>query len=271
MNIGLIGLGIVGGATAKGFEKAHKLFLYDKFKDCGSSPKEIAQNAEVIFLCVPTPMLKSGKINLSAVYDSVQALDEYLPPEGDNTIIVIRSTAVSGSTDKLAQTFPRRKFAVNPEFLTAANADEDFLKNERAIIGAEDDSVFEKVKQIYVEAGFKCPIVRTTFKEAEFLKYFSNAFLATKVSFANEMYEIARALGVDYNKVKDLLLMDSRIGKSHFQVPGPDGDFGWGQKCFPKDVSALIYLAREHYVRPYLLEEAWRTNLKYRKNRDWEA
>jgi len=270
VNVGIVGYGIVGGATAKGFEKAHKLFLYDKFKDCGSSPKEITQNAEVIFLCVPTPMLKSGKIDLSAVYESVESLEEYLAPD-DKTIIVIRSTAVSGSADKLAETFPRRRFAVNPEFLKEKTAEEDFLKNERVIIGVKEDAVFEKVRRVYFEAGFKCPIVRTTFKEAEFLKYFSNAFLATKVSFANEMYEIARALGVDYNKVKDLLLMDSRIGKSHFQVPGPDGDFGWGQKCFPKDVSALIYLAREHYVRPYLLEEAWRTNLKYRKNRDWEA
>ncbi len=269
MNIGIFGVGIVGGATAKGFEKSHKLFLYDKYRDCGSSPKEIAQNIEVVFICVPTPMMKSGKIDLSAVYESVETLSEYLSPE-DNTIIVIRSTAVSGSTDKLAQAFRQRNFAVNPEFLKEVSAEEDFLKNERVVIGVKDDAVFEKVKKVYVEAGFECPIIKTSFKEAEFLKYFSNSFLATKVSFANEMYKIAQALGIDYNKAKDLLLMDSRIGKSHLDVPGSDGDFGFGGKCFPKELNALIYLAREYHIRPYLLEEAWRTNLRYRKNKDWE-
>lgn len=266
-SIGIIGTGIVGGATAKGFEKAHKLYLYDKFKDCDSSPKEIAQNAEVVFICVPTPMLPSGKINLSAVYDSVQTLDEYLSPD-DKTVIVIRSTAVSGSTDKLAKAFPRRKFAVNPEFLKEVSADEDFLKNERVIIGVNDDMAFEKVKQVYVKAGFECPIIKTTFKTAEMAKYTSNCFLAAKTSFANEIYEICQAVGVDYNEVVKLVLYDSRIGKSHWQVPGPDGDFGWGGKCFPKDVNALIYLAREYHVRPYFLEEVWRANLKYRKSKD---
>ena len=269
MKVGLIGVGAVGVATTKGFEKAHELFLYDKFKKGYLTLKEVANNSEAIFISVPTPMTKSGRIDLSAVYESVEALEEYLAPD-DETVIIVKSTAVSGSTDKLTQRFPRRKFAVNPEFLREVSAEEDFLKNERVIIGVKEDRVFEKVKRIYTEAGFKCPIIKTSFRIAEMVKYVSNCFLATKTSFANEIYEICQVLDVDYNEVVRLLLYDSRIGKSHWQVPGPDGDRGWGGKCFPKDLNALIYLAREHHVRPYLLEEAWRTNLRYRKNKDWE-
>ncbi len=88
MNVGIVGsAGIVGTATARGFEKKHKLFLYDKFKESNSSPKEIAQNTQVVFICVPTPMLKSGKIDLSAVYESVKVLNEYLSPEDDTVIV----------------------------------------------------------------------------------------------------------------------------------------------------------------------------------------
>jgi UDPglucose 6-dehydrogenase len=269
MNVGILGAGIVGLATAKGFEKAHKLFIYDKYKEGFLSLKEVAQNSEVIFLTVPTPMKKSGEIDLSAIYQSVEELNEYIFPESD-TIIVIRSTAVSGSTDKLAEAYPRLNFAVNPEFLREVSSEEDFIKSERIIIGVNKDWIFEKVKKVYIEAGFTCPIIKTNFKTAAFVKYVSNCFLATKCSFANEMYEICSVLGIDYNEVIKLLVYDHRIGTSHWQVPGPDGDFGWGGKCFPKDLNALMYLAREHHVRPYLLEEVWRTNLKYRKNKDWE-
>lgn len=271
MRVGFLGMGIVGTATALAFEKVHQLFSYDKYKEGYLTLKEVANNAEVIFLCLPTPMRPSGEIDLTSIYESVGNLNELLGPK-DETVMVIRSTAVSGSTNWLGKMFPRRKFAVNPEFLTEKNAEADFLKSERIVIGAEEDAVFEKVKQVYVEAGFHCPIIKTTFKEAEFLKYLSNSFLATKVSFANEMYEIAQTLDIDYDRVKELLLLDSRIGKSHLNVPGPDGldPRGFGGRCLPKDLNALIYLAREHHVRPYLLEEVWRTNLKYRKNRDWE-
>ncbi len=230
MNVGMIGVGVVGMASADTFGKVHKLFLYDKYKDCGSTLKEVAQNSEVIFICVPTPMLKSGEIGLLAVYESVKSLNEHMSDE-DETVIVIRSTAVSGSTNKLAETFPSRNFAVNPEFLTEANPSKDFSNSERVIIGVEEDNVFEKVKKVYEDAGFKCPIVKTSFKVAEMAKYTSNCFLAAKASFANEIYDICQAIDVDYNEVVKLVLYDSRIGKSHWQVPGPDGDFGWGGKC----------------------------------------
>ena len=100
------------------------------------------------------------------------------------------------------------------------------------------------------------------------IKYAANALLFMQVMAANEVSQICKALGIDYNQVKDAILLDPRIGRN-IDVPGPDGDLGAGGKCFPKDVNALIYLARTFQRRPYLLEEAWRLNLDVRKNKDW--
>ena len=102
------------------------------------------------------------------------------------------------------------------------------------------------------------------------VKYFLNSFLATKVSFANEMYQICEALDIDYDKVTEYAKYDERIGKSHLNVPGPDGDFGYGGHCFPKDVQALKSLANELGISPLILEAVNSKNNDVRKNRDWE-
>lgn len=100
------------------------------------------------------------------------------------------------------------------------------------------------------------------------IKYSANVFLTGQVALANEIYQVCHSLGVDYDTVKEAILLDDRIG-TNIDVPGPDGDFGFGGKCFPKDLNALIYLARENMYRPYLLEEIWRLNERVRKNKDW--
>ena len=114
------------------------------------------------------------------------------------------------------------------------------------------------------------PIIKTGYKTAEMVKYFINNFLATKVSFANEMYEICRQLDIDYDKVTEYALYDSRIGRSHLKVPGPDGDFGYGGHCFPKDLDAMIFMAWQEKIIPLMLEATRKKNNKIRKNRDWE-
>lgn len=268
MNIGICGIGIVGSATKAGLERGHKIFAYDKYKEGYGTLKEIADNCDVIFITVPTPMKKSGAIDLSAIYESISILSEYASYDNPKQIIVIRSTAVSGTTDVLAERYSKFNFAFNPEFLTDRNATQDFLDSKRIIIGANSDKVFEILEKAYREAKFECPIVRTDIKTAEYIKYCSNIFLASQISTANELYEIAQLLGIDWQEIRNTLSYDDRIGK-FTQVPGPDLDRGWGGKCFPKDLNALIYLAREHGYRPDLLEEIWRTNLKFRKKIDW--
>jgi len=102
------------------------------------------------------------------------------------------------------------------------------------------------------------------------VKYVTNSFLATKVSFANEMYEICNKLDVDYDKIIEYATYDKRLGKSHWSVPGPDGDLGYGGHCFPKDVKALIEVANENDIFPLILIAADEKNEQIRKNKDWE-
>ena len=265
MKIGIIGAGIVGSATAFGLKsKLNEIIVYDKFKSGYQSIKDIV-SCDIVFICVPTPMKKSGEIDLSAINDSV----EQLVNNNYKNIVVIKSTAVSGTTDNLAKKYADLSFAFNPEFLTEKNSLLDFLDSDRIIVGANDDNVYKKIAQIYVDAGFKCPIFHTDIKTAEMIKYMSNAFLATKVIFANEIYQICKKLDIDYREVSKLVALDERIGKSHLMVPGEDNCFGFSGTCFPKDINALIYLARENGYKPNLLEEVWRTNLLVRKNHDW--
>ena len=270
MYIGILGVGCVGNATAKGLERGHIIWCYDKYKQGYGTLKELADNCDVIFVTVPTPMKKSGDIDLSAIYESVGVLNEIVPErDRDNkVIIVIRSTAVSGTTDSLAKKYPKFDFAFNPEFLTARNSVQDFLNSKRVVIGANSDRVFNALEKIYRDAQFTCPIIRMDIKTSEMVKYASNVMLMSQVIVANEIYEICKHLDIDYQEIVPILKQDDRIGKM-VDVPGYDNDRGAGGSCFPKDLNALIYLAREHGYRPDLLEEIWRTNLKFRKKIDW--
>ncbi|MBU0894628.1 MAG: hypothetical protein KKF48_03280 [Nanoarchaeota archaeon] len=273
MKIGFIGLGFVGGATKQVFEKNHETFTYDKYKEPYNSEehlKSVAENSEIIFLSLPTPMKPSGEIDYSAIYDSLDNLKktlEEIKRSPEEIIIVIRSTSVSGSSDKLAEQYPFR-FAVNPEFLTERNALEDMKKTDKVVIGTSSLEDYQKIYQAYHPVFPYARYVHVDRKTAEMIKYSANVFLTGQVTLANEIYQICQVLGVDYKTIKEVVLFDKRIG-THINVPGPDGDLGFGGKCFPKDINALIYLAREKMYRPYLLEEMWRLNERIRTKKDW--
>jgi len=273
MKIGIIGVGVVGGATAEVFKKFHNVYLYDKFKKEYNKEKnieELVQNSEVTFICVPTPMKESGEIDYSSIHNSLDILCEKFdtlnrPPK--DMLITIRSTAVSGTTDKLAERYPF-KFSFNPEFLREKHALEDMQHTDRIVIGVNDKKSKQKLLNTYKPIFPDAEYCITNIKTAEMIKYAANVMLTSQVAIANEIYQICNAVGVNYDKVKKTILHDNRIARN-IDVPGPDGDFGFGGKCFPKDLNSLIYLAREHMYRPYLLEEVWRLNERIRKNKDW--
>ncbi len=260
-------MGVVGGTTAKVLSKIHEIHLYDKFKEEYKDIQGLI-NSEVVFICVPTPMKKSGEIDYSSIYSSLDFLSELAIKNNKYPLIIIRSTAVSGTTDKLAEKYPKFRFVFNPEFLTEKDALKDMGDTSRIVIGANDEESKEKVLAVYKPIFPNAKYILVDRKTAEMIKYAANVFLASQVGIANEIYNICQVLGVDYNIVKESILLDNRIGKN-INVPGPDGDFGFGGKCFPKDLNALIYLAREYMYRPYLLEEVWRLNERVRKNKDW--
>lgn len=265
MKLGFIGMGFVGGTTAKVLGKVHEIFPYDKYKEPYTDPS-VLRNSEVVFLSVPTPMKSSGEIDYSPIHNSLETLV-------DNTfelkrpLVVVRSTAVSGTTDSLEKNYPFN-FVFNPEFLRERHALEDMENTDRIVIGSNRKEDYNKVEEIYKPIFPNAKYISVDRKTAEMIKYASNVMLAGQVALANEIYQICNGVGIEYNKVKDVLSIDERIAKN-IGVPGPDGDLGFGGKCFPKDLNALIYLARDKNYRPYLLEEIWRSNLGWRKNLDW--
>ncbi|MDP2672895.1 MAG: hypothetical protein Q8O84_03730, partial [Nanoarchaeota archaeon] len=225
----------------------------------------ILKKSEAVFISVPTPMKPSGEIDYSSIHNSLEILLENTSEP--RPLVVVRSTAVSGTTDKLEKDYPFN-FAFNPEFLREKHALEDMKNTDRIIIGANRKKDYTKVKQIYEPLFPKANYIFVDRKTAEMIKYASNVMLAGQVALANEIYQICKSSGIDYNKIKKTLLLDERIARN-IDVPGPDGEFGFGGKCFPKDLNALIYLSRDKNYRPYLLEEVWRLNEKVRTNKDW--
>ena len=153
--------------------------------------------------------------------------------------------------------------------MTEANSIEDFKNQNRIILGGPRPAT-TKVIRIFKKAFPRVNIIKTGSTIAEMVKYFTNCFLATQVSFANDMYDICGGLGIDYDKVLEYSLHDNRIGNTHLEVPGPDGDRGFGGHCFPKDLNALIKLAESIGLEPQILECVKSTNDNVRENRDWE-
>ena len=153
----------------------------------------------------------------------------------------------------------------NPEFLTERNAINDYKNQNRIILGGPRPAT-TTLRNIFSKKVFpEVHIIKTGSTHAEMIKYFTNAFLATKVIFANEIYDLCSKLELDYDKIIEYATLDPRIGNSHLTVPGPDGDFGFGGHCFPKDLSALIYLSEKENSLNNLLKSVKETNDKIRK------
>ena len=177
---------------------------------------------------------------------------------------------VPGSTQYFSEKFPKLNFVFNPEFLTEKNANYDFVNQSRIILGGKKE-LTSKVAQLYnLRFDNSIPIIETNFETAEMIKYMNNCFLATKVSFMNEMKMLADKSNVDWKVAVNGFALDKRVGSSHLDVPGHDGKLGFGGSCFPKDIQALIHYAKSLDVNVDTLIGVWKTNLKVRPEKDWE-
>ena len=259
-------MGVVGGITTKVLSKVHEIIPYDRYKEPHTNPEKLDQ-AEVVFITVSTPMNPDGSIDYSAIKNSLDTLEKITYYKPKKPLVVIRSTAVSGTTDDLEKKYDFN-FVFNPEFLTEKNALKDMMNTDRIIIGANREEDYKKLEEVYKPIFSDAKYIHVNRKTSEMIKYTANVMLTSQIGIANEIYQICKRLDIDYNVVKDVVLLDDRIGKN-ISVPGPDGDLGFGGKCFPKDLNALIHLARNNRYRPYLLEEVWRLNQRLRKNKDW--
>ena len=270
--IGIVGNGYVGGATALFKNDKVEVLIYDKDpRLCEPSSTTLVDlvDCDFVFVCVPTPMDKDGGCHTPIVESCVYELN--MAGIKDKNI-VIRSTVPVGLCESLGVNFM-------PEFLTEANWEKDFENNNAWVFGLYDINcastkskfteliAFAKtMRKIKHDDVFFC-----SNNEAELSKLVRNSFLATKVSFFNEIYDFCEKKNINYGTVSDLVGIDKRIGRSHTMVPGPDGERGFGGTCFPKDIASLKHQMTEIGMESYMLEAAEARNIQVdRKEQDWK-
>jgi UDPglucose 6-dehydrogenase len=225
------------------------------------SYEEAIPNSDFIFICVGTPMSDSGAAELKYVRMAAEGIGPHLHKY---TIIVNKSTVPIGTGDLVTEILSHyvdpASFAVvsNPEFLREGSAVTDVFSPDRIILGAIDRAAAEKVAELHAPLG--AAVIITDLRTAEMIKYASNAFLATRLSFINEMAHICERLGADVREVARGMGMDKRIGP-HFLNAG----VGYGGSCFPKDVRALAYMAEENGCHPQLLQAVMEINADARE------
>lgn len=251
MKIGIVGLGHVGTAMNELFPNA---VVYDKFKAIGN--KEEMSGCECIFVCVPTPMNDDGSCNTSAV-------DEVLE-WAEAEVIVIRSTVPVGYTDS-KQSSLNKTIVFQPEYYgeTVAHPFANLTSRTWITLGGTQDGINKAITAYKTVYNSDVLFTMVEAKVGELAKYMENAFLATKVIFCNEFYDIAKAMNIDYNQLREAWLCDPRIGRSHTFVY--EDNRGYAGSCLPKDVASIISQADSHDVNVDLLKSVQEKNKLYHK------
>lgn len=242
--IGIIGLGFVGSAMAKSFELLGvNLIGYDKFKNGGIGSFEEVCEAQIVFLCLPTPYDSvSHSYDKSAIYEICEALHKM----SYSGLVVIKSTIEIGTTKFLENSWPLA-YTHNPEFLTARTAFEDFHSQTHIVLGRGSlvtETQYSELVNFYSHYYPNAQISQCIAGESESMKLFCNCFYSVKIQFFNELYLLCGKLGIGYDQVKDLMLANNWINPMHTTVPGPDGQLSYGGLCFPKDTNALNELMK---------------------------
>jgi UDPglucose 6-dehydrogenase len=231
--------------------------------------RDVSSLSEIIFLSVPTPAkTKDGSIDLKILDSVLNDISNNL--NGNEPIVLIRSTVVPGTSRKFKNKYKRIKIVFNPEFLTERSAKLDFINQSRIVLGGSKKDTQVVAELFSKRFGSHLPIIQTDFETAELVKYMCNCFFATKVSFMNEMYRISNKINANWEDAVAGFHSDGRIGKSHLTVPGFDGKMGYGGSCFPKDVQAMIAFSKELGIVANTVQASWKTNLEVRPEKDWE-
>lgn len=236
--------------------KSHRLFFTTDYEAA-------LKDVEFAFIAVGTPSGVDGEADLQYVKDVVEKIADIV---GQSIIVVNKSTVPVGTGDWVSEIITKKRgerkldFSVvsNPEFLREGSAIIDFMNPDRVVLGSLNHTAAEKVARLY--APLRARILITDLRTAEMIKYASNAFLATRISFINEIANICDELGADVREVADGMGLDKRIGRSFL-----DAGLGWGGSCFPKDVKALAHMAVLHNTQPQLLQAVMDINRNQRR------
>jgi len=258
MKMAIIGHGFVGKAVDYGFSssKIEKFIIDPKY---GTKIEDLAyKDIDITFVCVPTPMKDDGDIDSSIVEDCVHYLKQNV-----SGYIVIKSTVTPVILDKFINCISATRIVYNPEFLMEKSANEDFVNPPMHIFGGSLEAT-HGVERVYNEYSLckPCPVYHMSAVEASLVKYGINTFLATKVAWFNQFYDMVERFGGNYGTVIRGITTDKRVGPSHTTVPGFDGKRGFGGACFPKDSAAFLKLSEHSFS---ILDEAIRVNNDLRK------
>lgn len=258
MKMAIIGHGFVGKAVDYGFSssKIEKFIIDPKY---GTKIEDLAdKNIDITFVCVPTPMKDDGDIDSSIVEECVDYLKQNV-----SGFIVIKSTVTPVILDAFINRISATRIVYNPEFLMEKSANEDFVNPFMHIFGGSIEAT-RNVENIYNEYSLckSCPVYHMSAVEASLVKYGINTFLATKVAWFNQFYDMVERFGGNYGTVIRGITTDKRVGPSHTTVPGFDGKRGFGGACFPKDSAAFLKLSEHSFS---ILDEAIRVNNDLRK------
>lgn len=276
MKISIIGAGTVGKATGVGLHKfGHEVIFYDiaqdKLKALEEEGYRITESLDAIrechihMICVPTPVF-NNKLDFKPFESVVKELAKIMNEKDRYQVVVIRSTILPLTTRKAIIPLLKRycplklgeQYGVchNPEFLREAHALEDFLNPPIIVIGTDDEEIANIMRQLYMP--FKASLLVTTLENAEAIKFFSNIYNTTKISFFNQMYIIAERLGLDHEVISQALIKSS-LGV-HIPEYYTKGGYPFGGKCLPKDLTAFITFLEEQGFNPKLFQEVAEIN-----------
>jgi len=266
--VGVIGCGFVGNAVAKGFEARLRVLRYDIDPDkCECSFEELCKQSTFAFVCVPTPTAHgTHKAELLYVAKVLQQLEDV----AYCGIVIVKSTMPPGSMESFLDHFTYLNLVYNPEFLSERTAVVDFKTAARVVLGGPEHETKE-VAELYTQyLRSDVQVIQTDYATAQLTKYACNCLYAVKIAMFNELRQLSDKLGCQWDDVMRGILFSRWVNPMHTRVPGPDGKFGFGGKCFPKDLLAMITCAYENGVPPRMMEAAWQKNLEVRPDRDWE-
>ncbi|MCV0373428.1 MAG: hypothetical protein K5793_07745 [Nitrosarchaeum sp.] len=247
MNIGLIGLGMVGSAVRYGFEvkRGHNLFVHDlKLPD--TTLENVYNNSEIIFICVSTPRNPDGSCNIDNVYEICSKINSLAENRCETKDVVIKSSVIPGTTDQLAKKLSSIRFAMNPEFLLERAAMHDFCHQDICVIGTHHNDIYDKI--VHIHGNLAQEFIKTTPVNAEVVKYYCNVFNSTRIIFANMFYEIAKKVGADYDEAKKIATKRHNMIDSYLDCN--EHLRGFGGACLPKDTYAIMSLSEQlgiHY------------------------
>jgi|TARA_B110000858_G_scaffold30413_1_gene33206 UDPglucose 6-dehydrogenase len=259
LKLGIIGKGFVGSAVSNGFDVNVDQFIVDPNYNDNTIEELVAYDVPLCFVCVPTPQQDTHlDVDISIVREVLVGLTK----SNYKGIVVIKSTITPQHLTKMKKDFIL-KLVYNPEFLTEANSLQDFLDPDMQILGGKWKDC-EAVEKAYIRHSSvrTVPTFKTDLSTASLIKYTINSWLATKVTFFNELKVLFEASSShsSWDQFTDILTRDPRIGNTHLKVPGPDGLPGFGGHCFPKDTNALLYYAKLKGVDLSVLKQAIKKN-----------